>query len=174
MVRARGTSLGADNAIGLALGLGLADEPDAVHGPLEILATVEEETGLSTGAMTNRIDKLEAKGLVRRRSDAVDRRSVVVSLTPRGKRLIDEAIRIRLDAADVSLQGISKNEQARRRAWIAEVEETIAAAEQHGDFEPFHNLMEVLARPFEFDQKLARYALPPRPEQVVTQTFCGT
>ncbi len=49
VVRARGTSLGADNAIGLALGLGLADDPEAVHGPLEILATVEEETGL-TGA----------------------------------------------------------------------------------------------------------------------------
>jgi len=50
-VRARGTSLGADNGIGLALGLAIGDDPDAVHGPLEILATVEEETGL-TGAAT--------------------------------------------------------------------------------------------------------------------------
>ena len=49
LVRARGTSLGADNGIGLALALGLVDDPDAVHGPVEILATVDEETGL-TGA----------------------------------------------------------------------------------------------------------------------------
>jgi uncharacterized protein YdiU (UPF0061 family) len=54
------------------------------------------------------------------------------------------------------------------------VEEAILAAEKHGDFEPFHTFMDVLARPFEFDVKRARYALPPRPEQVVTQTFCGT
>ena len=48
-VKARGTTLGADNGIGLALALALADDPDAVRGPLEILCTIEEETGL-TGA----------------------------------------------------------------------------------------------------------------------------
>ncbi len=47
---ARGTTLGADNGIGLASALAVADDPDAVHGPLEILITVDEETGL-TGAM---------------------------------------------------------------------------------------------------------------------------
>jgi len=49
-VKAVGTTLGADNGIGLATAMALADDPDAVHGPLEILATVDEETGL-TGAM---------------------------------------------------------------------------------------------------------------------------
>ena len=48
-VRAKGTTLGADNGIGLAAAMALADDPDVVHGPLEILATVDEETGL-TGA----------------------------------------------------------------------------------------------------------------------------
>ena len=48
-VRAMGTTLGADNGIGLAAAMALADDPDVVHGPLEILATVDEETGL-TGA----------------------------------------------------------------------------------------------------------------------------
>ncbi len=48
-VRARGTTLGADNGIGLAAAMAVADDPEAVHGPLEILATVDEETGL-TGA----------------------------------------------------------------------------------------------------------------------------
>jgi dipeptidase D len=49
VVRARGTTLGSDNGIGVAAGLALADDPAVSHGPLEILCTVEEETGL-TGA----------------------------------------------------------------------------------------------------------------------------
>jgi dipeptidase D len=41
--------LGADNGIAIALAMGLVDDPDVVHGPLELLFTVDEETGL-TGA----------------------------------------------------------------------------------------------------------------------------
>ncbi|MFO7652579.1 MAG: aminoacyl-histidine dipeptidase [Candidatus Krumholzibacteriia bacterium] len=48
-VAAEGTTLGADNGIGVAMGLALADDPDAVHGPVEVLLTVDEERGL-TGA----------------------------------------------------------------------------------------------------------------------------
>lgn len=54
------------------------------------------------------------------------------------------------------------------------VEEAIDAAAIEDDFEPFHNLVDVLAQPFEFKDSLARFAIPPRPEQVVKQTFCGT
>ncbi len=49
-VKAVGTTLGADNGIGVAAGMAIADDPDAVHGPLELLLTLDEETGL-TGAM---------------------------------------------------------------------------------------------------------------------------
>lgn len=48
-VKAIGTTLGADNGVGLAAAMAAADDPDVVHGPLEILCTVDEETGL-TGA----------------------------------------------------------------------------------------------------------------------------
>ena len=48
-VRSRGTTLGADNGIGLAAALGAAEDPTCVHGPLELLCTIDEETGL-TGA----------------------------------------------------------------------------------------------------------------------------
>lgn len=48
-VVAEHTTLGADNGIGLAAGMAIADDPDAEHGPLELLVTVDEETGL-TGA----------------------------------------------------------------------------------------------------------------------------
>ncbi len=49
-VRAEGTTLGADNGLGVAMAMAAAEDPDAVHGPLELLFTVDEETGL-TGAM---------------------------------------------------------------------------------------------------------------------------
>ena len=48
-VIAQGTSLGADNGIGMAYGLALLVSDNIKHGPLELLLTVDEETGL-TGA----------------------------------------------------------------------------------------------------------------------------
>lgn len=48
-LKAKGTTLGADNGIGLAAALACADDPAVVHGPLELLITMDEETGL-TGA----------------------------------------------------------------------------------------------------------------------------
>jgi dipeptidase D len=49
IVRADGTTLGADNGIGVALALAAATDPDCTHGPLEILCTSDEEMGM-TGA----------------------------------------------------------------------------------------------------------------------------
>jgi uncharacterized protein YdiU (UPF0061 family) len=54
------------------------------------------------------------------------------------------------------------------------VEEAISAAEKHQDFGPFNRLVDILANPFEFNRTNTRHAIPPRPEQVVRQTFCGT
>ena len=48
-VEADGTTLGADNGIGVAMGLAVAEEKGLKHPPLEILLTVDEERGL-TGA----------------------------------------------------------------------------------------------------------------------------
>ncbi|MEO1016963.1 MAG: YdiU family protein [Pseudomonadota bacterium] len=53
------------------------------------------------------------------------------------------------------------------------VEEAIAAG-YHGDFAPFETLLKVLSTPFDEQPGRERYALPPRPEEVVRQTFCGT
>jgi DNA-binding MarR family transcriptional regulator len=47
---------------------------------------------VTSGAITNRIDRLERKGLVARRADPVDRRSVRIGLTEQGLTLIDEMI----------------------------------------------------------------------------------
>jgi DNA-binding MarR family transcriptional regulator len=49
---------------------------------------------VSTGAMTNRLDKLEAAGLVRRERDPSDRRGVLLELTPEGRDRLDAYIAI--------------------------------------------------------------------------------
>lgn len=80
--------------------------------PFELAASgLARETELSTGAMTNRIDRLEKRGLVKRRADAQDRRSVIVALTGAGKRAIDDAILRRLDAAENTLAELTRAER---------------------------------------------------------------
>jgi dipeptidase D len=49
VITANGTTLGADNGVGVAANLALMADRTLVHGPLELLFTVDEETGL-TGA----------------------------------------------------------------------------------------------------------------------------
>jgi dipeptidase D len=46
-ITADGTTLGADNGIGVAAAMAAALDKSAVHGPLEILCTVDEETGMT-------------------------------------------------------------------------------------------------------------------------------
>jgi DNA-binding MarR family transcriptional regulator len=60
---------------------------------------------LSTGAMTNRLDRLEEDGLVRRRSEPRDRRGILVELTPRGRTTLDAAIQEQA-AREVELLGV--------------------------------------------------------------------
>jgi DNA-binding MarR family transcriptional regulator len=47
---------------------------------------------ISSGGTTKRIDRLEERGLLRRSPDPNDRRGVVVELTPRGTKLVDDAV----------------------------------------------------------------------------------
>ena len=47
---------------------------------------------LTSGGMTNRLDRMEDAEIVRRRPDPSDRRGVLVELTPRGRAVIDAAI----------------------------------------------------------------------------------
>ena len=49
-------------------------------------------TGVTSGTMTNRVDRLVTRGLVRRDSDPDDRRSVRVELTPEGRATVDGAL----------------------------------------------------------------------------------
>ena len=49
-------------------------------------------TLVTSATMTNRLDRLEADGLVRRLPDPTDRRALLVEMTPRGAELIDEVL----------------------------------------------------------------------------------
>ena len=52
-VTARGTTLGADNGIGVAAGLAAATDESVVHGPMTLLFTIDEERGLKGAAGIN-------------------------------------------------------------------------------------------------------------------------
>ena len=63
VMTANGTTLGADNGVGVATNLAVMAERSLVHGPLELLFTVEEEIGL-TGALNLGPDLLESRTLL--------------------------------------------------------------------------------------------------------------
>jgi len=54
------------------------------------------------------------------------------------------------------------------------VEAVIRAAVDHDDFHPFEELLTVLATPFEEQPAFAHYGMPPKEQERVHQTFCGT
>uniref|UniRef100_C6E1K5 Cytosol non-specific dipeptidase n=1 Tax=Geobacter sp. (strain M21) TaxID=443144 RepID=C6E1K5_GEOSM len=62
-VTANGTTLGADNGVGVAASLALMEDRSLPHGPLEFLFTVEEETGL-TGAKNLSPDLVRSRTLL--------------------------------------------------------------------------------------------------------------
>tara|TARA_B100000686_G_scaffold289667_1_gene316503 strand:+ start:465 stop:1949 length:1485 start_codon:yes stop_codon:yes gene_type:complete len=54
------------------------------------------------------------------------------------------------------------------------IEEAIQSAIENKNFNLFHQLIDVLKQPFEYHSALKKYALAPRPDQIVHETFCGT
>jgi len=63
ILTADGTTLGADNGIGLAISMAILEDKSLKHGPIEALFTVDEETGL-TGAFAMSSDMLTGKILL--------------------------------------------------------------------------------------------------------------
>lgn len=62
-IKARGTTLGADDGIGIAATLAILESKEIPHGPLEALFTMDEETGL-TGAFALKPGQLEGRVLI--------------------------------------------------------------------------------------------------------------
>jgi len=86
--------------------------------PTQLMRSV----ALSSGGMTNRLDRLEERGVIRREADPDDRRGVVVELTPKGRQLIDVATSTRFAEAKRSMPPLARGEMRQLarllRTWI--------------------------------------------------------
>jgi DNA-binding MarR family transcriptional regulator len=71
-----------------------------------------EATMISSGGMTNRIDRLEKAGFVERRPHPSDRRGALVTLTRKGGALIDEAVGAHVANERAILDHLTRAEQA--------------------------------------------------------------
>ncbi|MFJ9696196.1 MarR family winged helix-turn-helix transcriptional regulator [Kitasatospora sp. NPDC101183] len=66
---------------------------------------------VTSGAITNRVDRLSAKGLVERNPCPNDRRAVLVRLTPAGKELIDGAMQGHVENEERILSALDAEER---------------------------------------------------------------
>ena len=69
------------------------------------------ETLVTSGTMTNRVDRLAGRGYVERSPDPADRRGVIVRLTPEGKTAVDGAFEALLEAEQLLLADLPAREQ---------------------------------------------------------------
>lgn len=76
---------------------------------------------LTSGGMTNRLDRLEAAGLVRRTTAETDRRAIVVSLTSEGARVADEAFAANLREQRELITGLTSEERTDLAALLSKL-----------------------------------------------------
>ncbi|MEO7845119.1 MAG: MarR family transcriptional regulator [Nocardioides sp.] len=76
------------------------------------------ETLVTSGTMTNRVDRLAARGYVERLADPADRRGVLVRLTPDGKQAVDGAFAALVEAERELLSGLSARDRDRLAALL--------------------------------------------------------
>lgn len=70
------------------------------------------ETLVTSGTMTNRVDRLAARGLVERRPDPDDGRGVLVGLTPAGRGVVEAALAALVDRERTLLAGLTPSDRA--------------------------------------------------------------
>jgi DNA-binding MarR family transcriptional regulator len=77
-----------------------------------------EDMGLSSGAMTNRLDRLEAAGLIQRLPDPTDRRSLAVELTDAGWQAWQDTVGTQARKEALIAQALDADEQERLNALL--------------------------------------------------------
>src|ERR1051326_1773525 len=99
---------------------------DSLGGTFDVLATLRrsgspyrlsptdlsKEMMITSGTMTNRLDRLERAGLVTRLLDPQDRRGVLVELTPQGFELVERALQAHVAYEAQLVRPLSTEEQA--------------------------------------------------------------
>lgn len=84
-----------------------------------------EATMVSSGGMTNRLDRLERAGLVERRPNPNDRRGTIVALSDRGLELIDRAVEAHLENEHRVLSGLNAEEKQQLNTLLAKLLATV-------------------------------------------------
>ncbi len=138
-LRANGTTLGADNGIGVAYGLAILDSKDIPHPPIELLVTTDEETGMH-GAAALTTAHLTGKTLLN--IDAEEEGVFFVScaggltliseFTPRWKKTSNSALRINISGLKGGHSGLEIVQQ--RANAIKLLGRILDAARTAGDF----------------------------------------
>jgi DNA-binding MarR family transcriptional regulator len=85
------------------------------------IAELRGRVVMSSGGVALAVNRLERKGLARRRAAPSDRRSVLLALTPKGRRLIDRLITDDLDRHDRLLAPLSKRRRTEVLDGLAEI-----------------------------------------------------
>lgn len=86
-------------------------------GPTQLF----EALMISSGGMTNRIDRLEKAGLIVRSPNPEDRRGMLVSLTEKGLKLIDDLVPLHIDNEARALAGLDREEQQTLNALLGKL-----------------------------------------------------
>ena len=89
-----------------ALALGFLHEEDRIPA-----SELGKKTELDSATMTGILDRLEAAGLIERRGNPGDRRSILIHLTERGKVLGAEAARLIVEANQEFLRDLTEEER---------------------------------------------------------------
>jgi DNA-binding MarR family transcriptional regulator len=80
--------------------------------PFQLLVTeIAKASMVTSAAMTSRIDRLEAKGFVKRKPNSDDRRAVSVLLTAKGRDLINRALEARVKVADDLMAALTERDR---------------------------------------------------------------
>ena len=87
-----------------------------------------EAAMLSSGGMTNRIDRLEAAGLIERQKHPSDRRGVLVALTSQGRELIDKLVLLHVANEQRMLASLTAREQGQLGQLLAKLLQGMAQA----------------------------------------------
>lgn len=74
--------------------------------------TLYEAMMISSGSMTNRIDRLEKSGLVERRPNPIDGRGTLVGLTAKGLATIDKAVEVHVKTQHDAVNGLTQQERS--------------------------------------------------------------
>lgn len=94
----------------------------------------------TSGGMTGEADRLANAGLVIRRPDPQDRRTVLVTLTPQGNDMVERGLEAYLDASQDALQVLDRDEQRSLcnllRKLLVSLEGNLEAGKQPGDSAP--------------------------------------